>query len=72
MAKASYVIGVDYGTDSVRAVVVNAANGQELGSAVHAYARWQAGTYCDPRRNQFRQHPLDYLEGLEAAVTSWS
>lgn len=63
-----YVIGVDYGTDSVRAVLVNAANGNEVASSVFYYPRWKKGLYCDPAANQFRQHPLDYTEGLEAAI----
>ncbi|MDQ3535883.1 MAG: ribulokinase [Bacteroidota bacterium] len=64
----SYVIGVDYGTDSVRAVVVNAHNGEELSSGVHEYKRWKEGKYNDPARSQFRQHPLDYIEGLEYSI----
>ncbi|MGF1636869.1 MAG: ribulokinase [Cyclobacteriaceae bacterium] len=64
----SYVIGVDYGTDSVRAIVVNTANGKECGSAVFEYPRWKSGKYCDPVNSQFRQHPLDYLEGLEQSI----
>lgn len=63
-----YVIGVDYGTDSVRAVIVNAANGQELGTSVHYYQRWQKALFCDAPNNVFRQHPLDYLEGLEITI----
>src|SRR6185369_8364232 len=62
------VIGVDYGTDSVRAVIINAANGEELASSVFYYPRWKKGLYCDPSKNQFRQHPLDYIEGLEATI----
>jgi L-ribulokinase len=62
------VVGVDYGTDSVRTVIVNAADGSEISSAVFQYPRWKEGKYCDPARNQFRQHPLDYLEGLEFTV----
>ncbi|RCR66066.1 ribulokinase [Larkinella punicea] len=65
-----YVIGVDFGTDSVRAVLVNAETGDELASGVHEYVRWKTGAYCDPARSQFRQHPLDYLEGLEQSVRS--
>lgn len=65
---AKLVIGVDYGTDSVRALLVNAENGEELGSCVHHYERWKHGRYCDPVKNQFRQHPLDYLNGLEITI----
>lgn len=63
-----YVIGVDFGTDSVRAVLINAANGKEISTAVHWYRRWKEGHYCVPAANQFRQHPLDHIEGLEAAI----
>lgn len=66
--KDSYVIGIDYGTDSVRSIVVNAFNGEEVASSVHYYTRWRDGLYCDPSQNQFRQHPLDYIEGLEITV----
>lgn len=65
----TYVIGVDFGTDSVRALVVNAQTGQSVGTHVHEYQRWKQGLYCDPNQSQFRQHPLDYLEGLEATIT---
>ncbi|MFN3381794.1 MAG: FGGY family carbohydrate kinase, partial [Runella zeae] len=63
-----YVIGVDYGTDSVRALVVNAHTGEGVGTHVFEYPRWKQGLYCDPAISQFRQHPLDYLEGLEASI----
>lgn len=64
----SCVIGIDYGTDSVRAIIANAANGSEVASSVFYYPRWKAGKYCNPHINQFRQHPLDYIEGLEATI----
>ncbi|MGA9327096.1 MAG: ribulokinase [Salegentibacter sp.] len=64
----SYVIGLDYGTDSVRAVLVNSATGEEMATAVHWYARWKEKKYCDPAANQFRQHPLDHIEGLENTI----
>lgn len=64
----SIVIGIDYGTDSVRSVIINSNNGKELGSAVVNYPRWKKGKYCDPSTNQFRQHPLDYIEGLEQSI----
>ena len=68
MEQPSYVIGVDYGTDSVRSIVVNAATGQELAASVFFYPRWKKQLYCNASENQFRQHPLDYLEGLESTI----
>ena len=64
----TFVIGVDFGTDSVRSVLVDAENGREISSSVYFYPRWQAGLYCQPAANQFRQHPLDYIEGLEHSI----
>ncbi len=63
-----YVIGVDFGTDSVRSVILDAGNGEEIASSVFAYPRWKNGLYCNPAQNQFRQHPLDYVEGIEATI----
>jgi L-ribulokinase len=63
-----YVIGLDYGTDSVRAVLIDTDNGAELASEVHMYARWKQGLYCNPEANRFRQHPLDHIEGLENTI----
>jgi L-ribulokinase len=63
-----FVIGIDYGTDSVRSVIVNTSNGKIVGTSVFDYPRWKKGLYCDPSINQFRQHPLDYIEGLEKSV----
>ncbi|UCB46902.1 MAG: ribulokinase [Spirochaetota bacterium] len=63
-----YVIGVDFGTDSVRTVIVNTDNGDEVGSYVASFPRWSKGMFCDPSRNQFRQHPLDYTESLEISI----
>jgi len=67
MAK-KYVIGIDYGTDSVRSVVVDTTDGKIVGTSVFEYPRWKKGLFCDPSINQFRQHPLDYTEGLEQSV----
>lgn len=64
----SCVIGVDFGTDSVRAIVVNAVNGEISAEAQAAYPRWQDGRYCDPAANRFRQHPRDYVECFERCV----
>lgn len=68
MSEAHCVLGVDFGTDSVRTVVVDARDGKILGTAVEYYPRWAKGLYCDPLANQFRQHPLDYLESMEASI----
>ena len=64
-----YVIGIDFGSDSVRALVVDVATGEEMASAVAFYKRWMKGLYSDASLNQFRHHPLDYLEGLKECVT---
>jgi L-ribulokinase len=68
MTPEKYVIGIDYGTDSVRALVINAGSGEEEAGEVAYYPRWAQARYCDPGKYQFRQHPLDYIEGLEMAV----
>ncbi len=64
-----YVIGLDYGSDSARALIVNAETGEILSSSVRNYPRWKKGLYCNPKINQWRQHPKDYLEVLEATIT---
>jgi len=63
------VLGLDYGTDSVRAFIADALTGEEIASAVSYYPRWAKGMYCDPAKNQFRQHPQDYIDSMVAAVT---
>ncbi|MDN5289394.1 MAG: ribulokinase [Mucilaginibacter sp.] len=68
MSKNQLVIGVDYGSDSVRSVIVNASNGEEVASSVFEYPRWRSGLFCEPAANQFRQHPQDYIDGLEATI----
>ncbi len=70
-ARHMFTIGVDFGTNSVRAVVVRCADGAEVGSAVSHYASGHQGVLLDPN-DQFvaRQNPQDYLEGLKAAVVA--
>ena len=63
-----YTIGLDYGSDSCRALIVEVETGKEVASSVKYYKRWTQGKYCDPQQNQYRQHPLDYIEALEESV----
>ncbi|WP_437971239.1 ribulokinase [Sorangium sp. So ce260] len=70
MRSGTFVIGIDFGTDSVRAVVADAGSGEVAGAAVAPYPRWAQGLYCDPHAHQFRQHPLDYLHAMEESVRS--
>ena len=63
-----YIIGMDYGTDSVRTVIVDGETGEEISSHVSKYKMWGEGRYCDPSKNQFRQHPKDYIDGLVESV----
>lgn len=64
-----YVIGLDYGTDSVRAVLIDTENGSEITSSVSYYQRWRKGKFCNPSTNSFRQHPSDHIEGLEKTIS---
>jgi L-ribulokinase len=64
----NFVIGVDYGTDSVRTIILNTGDGATVASAVFEFPRWRDGLFCDPAVNQFRQHPRDYIEGLESTI----
>lgn len=68
MMDAKYVIGLDYGSDSARAIIVDAMTGDTLATAVKNYPRWEKGLYCNPAINQYRQHPQDYIDVLEATV----
>ena len=63
-----YVIGLDFGTDSCRALVVDTCNGHEIAAGISFYSRWKAGLYCDEHNNCYRQHPLDYIESMTEAV----
>lgn len=65
----AYTIGMDYGTNSVRAIVVRSADGAEIGSCVFDYPSGDQGVVLDPAdHNLARQHPGDYIAGAEASV----
>ena len=66
-----YALGVDYGTNSVRALVVNLANGEEVATSIYNYPSGDAGILLeesDP--NLARQRPSDYIEGFISSVKS--
>ena len=63
-----HVIGLDFGSDSVRALVVNADTGKEVSSSVVYYPRWIKGLYCQPDQYHFRHHPQDYLDAMTDAI----
>ena len=66
---ASYSLGLDFGTNSVRALIVDIDSGEEVGTGVFAYRAGQDGILLDPRDpNLARQDPQDYLDGLEESI----
>ncbi len=65
---AKYVIGLDYGTNSVRALLVNVADGEEVASAVWVYEHGEQGVILGRDPNLARQHPADYLKGAERTI----
>jgi len=66
LSKRKLTLGLDYGTNSVRAVLVDVANGDELGTCVWDFETGQAGIIIDPSdHNLARQNPADYLKGAE-------
>ena len=65
----TYTIGLDYGTNSVRCVIVDIANGSEVGTAVYNYPTGQAGIILDTNdHNVARQNPADYVKGIEITI----
>ena len=64
-----FALGLDYGTNSVRALIVRCRDGREFGSCVVDYPSGHQGVLLDPRdHNVARQSPADYLFGLERSV----
>ncbi|MEZ5432885.1 MAG: hypothetical protein R3F31_17320 [Verrucomicrobiales bacterium] len=65
-----YAIGLDYGTNSCRSLIVDLDTGEELGSVVFPYPSGTLGILTDPANPHVaRQNPRDYLAGLEATIT---
>lgn len=68
-AAKKYSIGVDYGTNSVRALVVDTANGSEVATHVYNYPSGKAGVLLDRKDpNLARQNPADYINGFFTSV----
>jgi L-ribulokinase len=65
---ATYTIGLDYGTNSVRTIVVNTANGREVAAAVWNYSQGTDGVILSRDPNLARQHPADYVTGAELSI----
>jgi len=65
---ARYAVGLDYGTNSVRALIVKTANGREVGTAVWGYEHGTAGVILGRNPNLARQHPADYVKGAEVTI----
>jgi len=63
-----FTIGLDYGTNSVRALIVNVANGKEIASAVWGYEHGTEGVILSRDPNLARQHPADYVKGAETTI----
>jgi len=65
----AYAVGFDYGTNSVRCLIVDTSNGRELGTCVYEYETGEAGILLDAAdHNVARQNPADYLKGVEVTV----
>ena len=63
----AFLAGLDFGSDSVRWLIVDAQTGVELDSEVEPFERWATGAYCDPATSQYRQHPQDILNAMTRA-----
>jgi L-ribulokinase len=68
MSATKYTIGLDYGTNSVRTLIVNVANGREVASAVWNYTHGTQGVILSRDPNLARQHPADYVTGAETTI----
>ena len=65
----AYTIGLDYGTNSVRCVIVDVTDGGEVATSVYEYPTGEAGIILDPAdHNLARQNPADYIEGIEVTI----
>jgi L-ribulokinase len=68
MRATSYSLGLDFGTNSVRALVVDVSNGKEIATAVHNYTMGKKGVILSKNPNLARQHPMEYVKGAEMSI----
>ncbi len=64
----NYVLGVDFGTDSCRALLLDSADGRSLAESSCFYPRWAKGKYCEPLSERYRQHPQDYIDSFKKVI----
>jgi L-ribulokinase len=69
MKTSTYAIGLDFGTNSVRTLIVDIRNGAEVGTAIFNYPTGSAGVIIDRRDpNLARQNPADWIQGIQVSV----
>ena len=73
MSSRKYAIGIDFGTESGRSVLVDVATGEEVATAVHPYGdgvidKWLPGTDIRLPPDFALQNPADYIEVLKVTI----
>src|SRR5512140_1083988 len=64
-----YVVGLDFGTNSCRSLIIDVANGNEIANHVYPYASGKQGVILDSADPHLaRQNPADYIKGIEVTV----
>lgn len=66
----SLVVGVDFGTGGVRALILDAASGERVAAASSGFPLWEQGLFCDSSAGVFRQKPSELLDAFNDAVSS--
>ena len=64
-----YALGIDFGTNSCRALLLDLEDGREVATAVFPYPSGQLGILTSSDPHLARQNPRDYLSGVASTVT---